>query len=125
MSAESPAVAVINSRRKAAETMALALANRGMHAVSATIEDGVAAFLFRHHPDAIVFDLEPREDVIAAFEFARESGLLRGKPLVVTTADARTLSTILRPSDQAAVFETPFDVEEIVSAIRRLLGPAP
>ncbi len=125
MAGESSAVAVINSRRKVAEAIALGLENHGMRAVGATIADGVGAVLLRHHPDAIVFDLEPREEVIAAFTHARESGLLRGKPLVVTTGDARNLSTILQPADEAVVFEKPYDIDGIVSAIRRLMRPAP
>lgn len=117
----SPAVAVINRRAKAAEKIALALQERGLDAVSGTIAEGAASLLLRHRPEAIVFDLEPRDDIVAAFVAARESGLLRSKALVVTTEDARTLSTILRPTDRAVVFEKPFEVDDVASAILRLV----
>jgi DNA-binding response OmpR family regulator len=117
MVAHEPTVAVINSRKGVAERVAQTLEACGVSAVVGTFRD-MPALVAANEPDILLVDLEPRPEVIAAFDQARSAGVLEGRPLIVTTADARMLSGILLPSDGATVFQKPCDWAQVTDVIR-------
>jgi CheY-like chemotaxis protein len=77
-----------------------------------------------HDPAAIVFDVPPPYDVNWRYlETLRAKGALGDRPIVITTTNERRLREFVTTSEPVIeVFGKPYDIGEVIAAVRRATG---
>jgi CheY-like chemotaxis protein len=126
MSAPGPViVAVLNNDPDMIDMLATWLETHGMRAVCGGLRDfrrgheDVAAFITRHQPTAILFDISApyasNWDYLAALRLLPES---RALPFIVTTTNKGALDKAVGPNDAIEVTGTPADLEQVTNAVR-------
>ena len=122
-------VAILNSRSDFIEALCAALEADGFDAVGAHLADiqsgtlDLVAFVDRHRPDAIVYDLpRPYESHWNFLRLLKETDSLKGRTWVLTATDKEALEAAVGASDVVEViFGEPYGVADVVSALRRAL----
>ncbi len=120
-------VAIFNSRPDFIEALRVALeADKFITASAhlADIQDGtldLLAFVDRHKPELIVYDLpRPYESHWNFLRLLKETDSLKGATWVLTTTDKRALEAAVGASSVVEIiFGEPYGVPDVVDAVRK------
>jgi CheY-like chemotaxis protein len=123
-------VAVVNSNEDTVEMLRQALQNSGFNSVvTAHIHDfktGAAdfpKFLETHDPLVIVYDIAiPYDKNWTFLRLLLASEPMRGRKIVLTTTNKKRLDEIVGPTDAFEIVGKPYDIDEIVRAVKGALG---
>ena len=122
-------VAVINSNSDTVELLRVALQQAGFQSVTGHIEDikrGVldfSRFLAEHDPRAVIYDIPPPYDQNWKFlQLLRTTDAMRDRVVVVTTTHKAHLEELVGPTDAIEIVGKPYDLDQIIGAVRRGLG---
>ena len=123
-----PLVAVINNSEEVVEFLRLALEASGYRHVTETVltfkrgQQELQQFLATHAPQAVIWDIAfPYAENWALFCRVRDSGVLAGCGVVLTTANKRALEEWVGPTSTLELVGKPYDVEDILGALARAL----
>jgi DNA-binding NarL/FixJ family response regulator len=123
-------VAVINSSEDTVEMLRQALHNGGFRSVvSAHIHDfktgesDFPKYLQTHDPQAIIYDIAiPYEQNWTFLKLLLDSEHMRGRKVVLTTTNKKRLEELVGPTDALEIVGKPYDIDEIVRAVKAALG---
>jgi CheY-like chemotaxis protein len=123
-------VAVINSNEDTVEMLRQALQQGGFTSVvTAHIHDfktGIAdfpKFVTLHDPLVLVYDIAiPYDQNWTFLRLLLDSEQLRGRKVVLTTTNKKRLEEMVGPTDAFEIVGKPYDIEQIVSAVKAALG---
>lgn len=128
---ESPLVAIIQTNEEIAELVQLMLQTHGIRTVVAFATDfkrgrqDLDTFLRHTDPAVLVWDIAiPYDENWAFFEQMRQSTAGAGRRYVVTTTNKRALATVVGETEAREIIGKPYDLEDLVAAVRRALPPA-
>ena len=126
-------VAVFNSSDDVVELFRIALEYAGFVVVSGHIDDirrdklDLEALVRQHNPRVVLYDLIPPYDRHWRFvDHLRTTSPLRDIPFIITSTNskvARELSDRSEPIFE--VFARPFEIDEVVDAVRRAVALTP
>jgi DNA-binding response OmpR family regulator len=133
---DAPQVAVVNTSEEIGELLQLVLQHEGFRTVVAFSTDfkrgrqDLAAFPAHYDPPVVLWDIAlPYADNWAFFEHVRASAAGRGRAFVLTTTNKEALEGIVGETPAHEIIGKPFDLDEIVAAVRQALwdraAPAP
>ena len=121
-----PVVAVINTSEDVAKLLSEVLTAEGFRPVVAYVPDfregrqDLATFLRAHEPTVMVWDIAIPYDVNWAYvQQVRAAGVMQDCPLVLTTTNKRALDHLVGPTPTHELIGRPFDLDEILGAVRR------
>jgi len=123
-------VAVINSSEDTVEMLRTCLQQYGFTSVVTAhvrdIRDGVTdfiAFVEKHQPRAFIYDISiPYDRNWRFLKLLLSSEVMHGRPVIVTTTNKRALDDLVGPTSALEVVGKPYDIEQIVGAVRKALG---
>jgi DNA-binding NtrC family response regulator len=122
-------VAVINSNSDTVELLRVALQQEGFQCVTGHIEDikrGVldfSRFLAEHDPRAVIYDIPPPYDQNWKFlQLLRTTDAMLDRVVVLTTTHKGHLEELVGPTDAIEIVGKPYDLDQIIGAVRRALG---
>lgn len=126
-----PRVAIFNSRSDFIGALRDALEADGFATVAAHLADiqsgalDLVAFIDRHDPQLIVYDLpRPYESHWNFLRLLKETDSLKGKTWVLTTTDKTALEAAVGASGVVEIiFGEPYGVADVVDAVRLALTP--
>lgn len=130
MTMPTPVVAIINTSEEVIAMLALAFEDEGFtvvgeHARTLAFrreEQSLQQFLELHQPRVVVWDIAPPyEENWAYFQQVQASGAFRGRGVVLTTTNKRVLDQLVGETRAIELVGKPFDLGEIVAAVRREL----
>jgi CheY-like chemotaxis protein len=126
--ASGPTVAVINTSEEVARLMQVVLEDEGFRAVVAYVvafrtgREDLGAFLRRHDPAVVVWDLAiPYAENWQYLQTLMDADTFAGRGLVLTTTNKRALEALVGRTATHEVVGKPFDLEELVQAVRRAI----
>ena len=131
-----PLVAIINTSEEVAEMLRMVLHHEGIRTVVAFPLDfkrgrqDLDTFLGNYDPAVVIYDIGiPYAENWAFFERVRESEAARGRTFIITSMNKRALEEFVGETPAYEIIGKPYDVEQIVAAVRRALEeherPAP
>jgi CheY-like chemotaxis protein len=125
-----PSVVVLNSSQDTIDLLKVVLEEKGFAVASAHVasiksgEIDVLDFVDKHSPDVIVYDVAlPYEENWKFLRLLQSSAPLRDIRWVITTTHKKHLEELVK--DCGEVYEVvgkPYDLEQIVGAIRSAVG---
>lgn len=123
-------VAVVNSNEDTVEMLRHALQHGGFSSVvTGHIHDfktGAADFpkyLEMHDPRVIVYDVTlPYDKNWTFLRLLLDSEHMRHRKVVVTTTNKKRLEELVGPTDAFEIVGKPYDIDEIVRAVKTALG---
>jgi DNA-binding NtrC family response regulator len=123
-------VAVINSNEDTVEMLRQALQQGGFTSVvTAHIHDlktGIAdfpKFVTLHDPLVLVYDIAiPYDQNWTFLRLLLDSEQMRGRKVVLTTTNKKRLEEMVGPTDAFEIVGKPYDIDQIVSAVKAALG---
>jgi CheY-like chemotaxis protein len=127
-----PLVAVINTSEDVAELLRAIVEDAGWRSALAYIPDlrrgspDPDEFLSQYDPRVIVYDIGiPYEENWAFFCAIEQRPIAQGRRFVLTSTNKRALESLVGPTPVHELVGKPFDLEEIVEAVRRALQNTP
>ena len=124
-----PVVAVVDTSEEIVELLSQVLAQEGWCVAVAYAPDfkrgrqDLDAFLAAHDPAVVVWDIAlPYEENWAFFRSVRDSTAGRACRFVLTTTNKRALEALVGPTPAHEIVGKPYDLEELVEAVRRAQG---
>ena len=85
----------------------------------------VRAFITRHQPDVIVFDISfPYEHNWKRCREFHEVHQTSHLPVVLTTTNERALTELVGPTETLEIVGKPYDLERLADAVDRAVGAA-
>jgi CheY-like chemotaxis protein len=125
-----PVVAVFNSSDDLVELLRIALESAGLVVVSGHIADlrrgqiDLQAFVTQHNPAVVLYDLiPPYERQWQFLDHLRDTSPLKKLPFIVTSTNAKAARELAGRDEQVMeILGRPFDLEQIVAAVRRTLN---
>ena len=124
----SPLIACVNSSEDIVKLLAEVMKHEGWRAVThvSPAELGPAPtveFLTQVRPQACIYSVSlPYAESWANFQQVREA--VPGCAWVVTTTNKRALDEIIGPTAAIEIWGKPFDIDDVVSSVRRVLEGA-
>ena len=123
-------IAVINSNEDTVEMLRTCLNTHGFTSVVTAhvreIRDGATDFLEfvrTHQPHLFVYDISiPYDRNWRFLDFLRSSDVMKGRAVVVTTTNKAALDKMVGPNEAMEIVGKPYDIEQIVGAVKRTLG---
>jgi DNA-binding NtrC family response regulator len=128
-----PTVAVINSNDDTVEMIRRTLQNEGFSAVVTghivDIKRGstdIVALIETHDPRVFVWDVTlPYEENWRFVHMLMGHVLMQGRRFVLTTTNKRALESLVGQTETIEIIGKPYDLEQIVAAVRQALGQGP
>jgi DNA-binding response OmpR family regulator len=127
-SSTKPLVAIVNTAEEIALMLKRLFEREGFHAVPMYVPDlkqqqpDPQLFLLEHDPPVVLWDIAiPYEENWAFFQSVERSEAARGRRFVLTTTNKRVLEQLVGPTGTHELVGKPFDLEEILMAVRRAL----
>jgi CheY-like chemotaxis protein len=125
-------VAILNSNEDVLEMLRFAFEDAGFNTVTAHVPDikrghtDFLAFLEKHDPDAIIYDIAPPyRDNWTFLQLVLSMDPVKRRKVVLTTSNRRLLQETAGEAVQAfEISEKPYDIQEIVSAAQRGISAA-
>ncbi|MHB8575080.1 MAG: response regulator [Dehalococcoidia bacterium] len=124
-------VAIINTSEEVVELIRMVLEEEGFaHVAEAVLtfkrgERDVASFLATHDARVVIWDIAlPYAENWAFFSQLQRDAVFRGRGVVVTTTNKRALELFVGPTPTVELVGKPFDLGELVQAVRRALATA-
>ena len=127
-----PIVAVLNASSDTVEMLRASLEAEGFHAVTGHITDlkkgelDLISFVEHHRPAVIVYDISPPYEANWNFlRLVRSSEAVRECRFVLTTTNKPALDGLVGGDTEAhEIIGKPYDLDRVVSAVRKALGAA-
>jgi CheY-like chemotaxis protein len=127
-----PSVAIINSSEDTIEVLRLAFEKEGFAVASTHVssvksgETDLLAWVGEHSPDVIVYDIAlPYEENFTFLRLLRTSDALKEVQWVITTTHKQRLEELVGNCGEVyEVVGKPYDLQQIVDAVARALGPS-
>jgi len=121
-------ILVINSNEDTVEMLRIKLERSGFETLSAHVSDvkrgrvDLQAYLRRHQPAAIVYDIAPPyAQNWTFFKLLRSTDVMRSVPLVLTSTNKDEVEAIAG-TPVLEVIGKPYDLDAITDAVHRALG---
>ncbi|MDQ6739532.1 MAG: hypothetical protein M3021_03960 [Actinomycetota bacterium] len=128
---QAPLIAVINNSAEVVEMLGLILEQADYQHVAESVvnfrrgERPVDAFLERHNPHVLIWDIAfPYQENWAFFCQIRDSGVLRQRGVVLTTTNKQALELFIGPHAARELIGKPYDIEDILQAVHQALSQA-
>jgi response regulator RpfG family c-di-GMP phosphodiesterase len=126
-------VAILDTSEDTVEMLARVLQRAGFRTVTGYIRDirmgklDLAAFLARHDPAAIVYDLAPPYEVAwQTLQAIKREGLCRRCNFVLTTPNAQQVARIAgRDQHIHEIIGKPYDLDAVVRAVKEAVRNRP
>ena len=122
-------VAVINNSADTVEMLRLVLQRDGFEAVTAHIDEikrglvDFPRFLQEHDPRVIIYDVAPPYEQNWMFlNLLRRLDVMQGRMLVITTTHKANLEKLVGPTEAIEILGKPYDLEEVMTAVKRVAG---
>ncbi len=121
-------VAVINSNEDIVESIRLILEDAGILSISGHVVDfkkgraDLTAFLKDYNPQVIVYDIAPPyEENWQFLQLVKDAQQAQGRQFVLTTTNKAVLERLVGQTDAIEIIGKPFDLDEIVTAVKKKL----
>ena len=133
MSSNPPTIAVINSNQDTTEMLREVLQRSGFSSVVighvTEIKRGQLDFLQfvdTHDPKVVVWDIGiPYEENWRFVHVIMSTDRMKGRRFVLTTTNKRVLDDLVGPTDTIEIIGKPYDLEQVIEAVRRATGLPP
>ncbi len=130
MSGTKPTIAVINSNEDTTEMLRAFLQSQGFTSIVLghvpEIKRGqndFLRFLETHDPHLFVWDIGvPYEENWRFVHLMMALEQMQGRRMVLTTTNKRALESLVGSTDAIEIIGKPYDLEQIVNAVRNALG---
>ena len=123
-----PVIAVFNSSSDTVDLLRRALEQEGLQTVIGHIPEikqgglDLIAFIGRHVPAVIVYDVSPPyEENWTFLRLVRSSEAVSGKPFVITTTNKPALDSLVGSTEAIEIIGKPYDLQQVVDAVRAAL----
>ena len=131
--AEQPTIAVINSNEDTTEMLREILQQNGFSSVVighvTEIKRGqedFLKFLDIHDPRVFVWDIEiPYQENWRLVHLIMNSEKMQGRSVILTTTNKRALDSLVGHTETIEIIGKPYDLNQIVEAVKRAAGIGP
>jgi DNA-binding NarL/FixJ family response regulator len=124
-----PVVAVFNSSDDTVDLLRTFLEEQGFHTVAGHIPDmkkgelDLVAFIERHAPNVIVYDISPPYDANWTFlRLVRSAAPVRDRHFVITTTNKPALDKMVGATEAIEIIGKPYDLHQVAAAVRSALA---
>jgi CheY-like chemotaxis protein len=130
MSQKNQTIAVVNSNEDTIEMLRMVLQKHGFSSVvTGHVPDFKAGhadfleFVRTHDPQVFVWDISiPYQENWRFLHLTTDLEVMKGRRFVLTTTNKRALESLVGPTEAHEIVGKPYDLEQIVKAVERLLG---
>lgn len=127
---DSPTIAVVNSNEDTTEMLRAALQAHGFSSVVIAHvteikrgETDFLAFIATHDPRVFVWDISiPYEENWRFTRLILNNEQMKGRRLVLTTTNKRALDAMVGPTEALEIIGKPYDLDQVVRAVKKAAG---
>ena len=123
-------VAVVNSNEDTVDMLRQCLTHHGFTGVVTghvhdfkTGDADFPKYLKEHDPAVLVYDIAiPYDKNWTFLRLLLDSESMRGRKIVLTTTNKKRLEELVGPTDAIEIVGKPYDLEQIVGAVKKAIG---